>query len=296
MPRPLRPDLPDTYYHVMNRGIDHSAVFLDASDRVEFGQRLGDMYERFGIKTHAYCLMTTHYHLLLECPNGQLSEAMQRLGSLYTRHVNDRLGRDGALFRGRFASRVVVNDEYLVAACRYIHRNPLDLPGVSGPEQYRWSSHRTYLGARSTPPWMRTDEVLTHWNGDVAAFDAFVRCESVDVDPALVDGPYLHALVAACAMTLDERDIEGAAGRLAQLLVLGWARDSGVAPGVVMEAFAVPTLGALHSAGHRARKRVVTEPSLDTVVRRAVNLMAAPGRSRLGSDPWSDQSAARAAS
>ena len=177
----MRPNLPGTFHHVMNRAIDRGAAFRNDSDRVEFGQRLGDIFERFGVVTHAYCLMTTHFHLLLECPNGALSEAMQRLGSMYTRHVNDRLGRDGAIFRGRFASRLIDNDEYLLMACRYIHRNVLDLPGVSDVTEYRWSSHRTYLGLRTTPVWMRTDEVLGHWNGDRAGFDEFVR-HDVDDD------------------------------------------------------------------------------------------------------------------
>ena len=280
----------------MNRGIDHGQVFFADSDRVEIGQRLADIYERFHISTLAYCLMTTHYHLLLHCPDGRLSEAMQRLGSLYTRHVNDRVGRDGALFRGRFASRVITDDAYLLAACRYIHRNPLDLPGVGGLDEYRWSSHRTYLGARTTPSWMRTDDVLAHWNGDVAAFDAFVRSENLEVDPGVVDAPHLRAVAAACAMTLDECRDEANSGRLARLLVLGWACKVGVAPTVVMEAFSIPTRGALHSARHRSRQRVALEPTLDIVVKRAVSLTSAPGRSRLGSDPWSDQRAARAAS
>lgn len=98
MPRPLRIDVEDGWNHVMNRGIDHGDVFFADTDRIEFGQRLGDVFDRFGIRTHAYCLMDNHFHLLLHCPEGRLSDAMQRLGSLYTRHVNDRLGRDGALF------------------------------------------------------------------------------------------------------------------------------------------------------------------------------------------------------
>ena len=100
----------------MNRGIDHHAVFFDPSDRIEFGQRLADIHDRFGVATHAYCLVNNHYHALMHCPGGQLSDAMQRLGSTYTRHVDDRLGRDGALFRGRFRSRLITDDSYLLAA------------------------------------------------------------------------------------------------------------------------------------------------------------------------------------
>lgn len=292
MPRPLRPDLPETFHHVMNRAIDHGPAFRDDSDRVEFGQRLADIYERFGVITHAYCLMTTHFHLLLECPHGALSEAMQRLGSMYTRHVNDRLGRDGALFRGRFASRLIDNDAYLLMACRYIHRNPLELPGVADVAHYRWSSHRTYLGLRRTPSWMRTDDVLGHWNGSATAFDEFVRQDVTDAC-AVVDPLRLQAMVAACAMALDEE--EGTAGRLARLLVLGWATSTGVDPTVMMVAFGM-SRGAVHSASYRARQRVAAEPSLELVVRRAAVLTASPERSRPGSDPWRDQSAARAAS
>jgi REP element-mobilizing transposase RayT len=292
MPRPLRPNLPETFHHVMNRAIDHGPAFRDDSDRVEFGGRLADIHERFGVITHAYCLMTTHFHLLLECPDGALSEAMQRLGSMYTRHVNDRLGRDGAIFRGRFASRLIDNDDYLLMACRYIHRNALELPEVGDVAQYRWSSHRTYLGLRATPSWMRTDEVLGHWNGSAAAFDDFVRHDVIDARPD-VDPPRLRAMVAACAMALDEE--EGAAARLARLLVLGWATSSGVDPAVVMATFGM-NRGAVHSASYRARKRLALEPSLGLIIRRAVDLTSSSPRSRLGSDPWRDHSAARAAS
>jgi len=276
----------------MNRAIDHGPAFRDDSDRIEFGQRLADVHERFGVITHAYCLMTTHFHLLLECPDGALSEAMQRLGSMYTRHVNDRLGRDGAIFRGRFASRLIVDDASLLMACRYIHRNPLELPGGADVMRYRWSGHRTYLGLRGTPPWMRTDEVLGHWNGSADAFDEFVRHDVAESRPDLHPSR-LQAMVAACSMALDEE--QGAAARLSRLLVLGWATSNGADPAMLMTAFGM-SRGAVHSASSRARKRLESEPSLEVGVRRAVELTQLPRRSRLGSDPWRDHSAARAAS
>jgi REP element-mobilizing transposase RayT len=144
----------------MNRGVDHGRVFFDDSDRIEMGSRFADIHDRFGVVVLAYCLMDNHYHCVLQCPNGGLSEAMQRLGSLYTRHVNDRLGRDGPLFRGRFASRQIADGPYLLAACRYVHRNPLVIEGIDDPADYRWSSHRTYLGLRPTPPWLRQQPAL----------------------------------------------------------------------------------------------------------------------------------------
>ena len=165
------------WYHVMNRGADHQTTFFCDSDRVEFGRLLGVGFERYGVQVHAYCLMTNHYHLLLHCPDAGLSEFMQLHSSVFTRHVNERAGRDGPLYRGRFRSIVVTDDNQLVATTRYIHRNALDLPGVDSVDRYRWSSHRTYLGHRSEPCWMRTDTVLTTFNQDRAAFGRFVADE-----------------------------------------------------------------------------------------------------------------------
>ena len=187
MARPLRIDNEDGWHHVMNRGAGHARIFLDDTDRVEFGARLADVHDRFGVQTHAYCLLDTHYHALVYCPQGGLSDAMQRLGSIYTRHVNDRLGRDGALFRGRFHSKPVDDDRYLLAAVRYIHRNALDVAGVGEVDRYRWSSHRAYLGLRRPALWLRTDVVLAHFGGDRDAFHEFVRID--DADRSTEPGP-----------------------------------------------------------------------------------------------------------
>ena len=135
----------------MNRGVDRQPVFFNDADRLDFGRQLAWIHESTGGTVLAYCLMGNHYHLLLDMPDGTLSEAMHHLGSVYTRHVNDRLGRDGPLFRGRFHSIPVEDDAYLLTAVRYIHRNPIGLPGVSGPADHRWSSYRTYLGSAAHP-------------------------------------------------------------------------------------------------------------------------------------------------
>lgn len=130
MGRALRPDRPGGWYHVVNRGVDHQPIFFDDSDRVDFGRLLGVGHDRFGVEVHAYCLMTNHFHLLVHCPNGGLSDFMHDVTATFTRHVNDRLGRDGPLVRGRFRSFIVDSDAYVLCATRYIHRNPLDIADV----------------------------------------------------------------------------------------------------------------------------------------------------------------------
>jgi REP element-mobilizing transposase RayT len=295
MPRPPRPDIPDGWYHVMNRGIDHGTVFFDDHDRIDFGQRLADVHSRFGVEFHAYCLLDNHYHLLVHCPDGALSEAMQRLGSMYTRQVNDRRGRDGALFRGRFHSRRIDSDEHLVATCRYIHRNALDLPGVTSPERYRWSSHRAYLGYRSRPPWLSTATVLQYWGGDVEAFDRFVR----DAEPTgvvAVTGPDARALVEGVAAILAEWGSGTSTQAMVRTVAVAWALDRSVAEQTaVASELAIDGPNGWRCASWRARRRIARDPTLAAIVARLDDLLW-PVASRSGSDPDRDQRAARAAS
>jgi REP element-mobilizing transposase RayT len=154
MTRPLRIDEPGGWHHVMNRGVDRAVIYVHDRDRLTFEKLMGQLAEELGIEIHAYCLMGNHYHLLLHCPHGGLSTFMQQLSSSYTRIVNDRLGRDGPLFRGRFHSVPVLSELQIARAAAYIHRNPIDIVPLAALSAYRWSSYGVYLGGRSAPSWL----------------------------------------------------------------------------------------------------------------------------------------------
>jgi REP element-mobilizing transposase RayT len=272
MARALRPDVDDGWHHVMNRGIDHGDVFFHDSDRVEIGQRLADVFERFGIRTHAYCLMDNHFHFLWHCPAAGLSAGMQRLSSMYTRHVNDRLGRDGPLFRGRFHSRLITDDRQLLATVRYIHRNPLELPGVVRARDYRWSSHRSYLGLRRCPEWLGTS-VLEGW--DLDTFDRFVDDDLGT--PPRANSALLRAMIAATDLVLAEKGTpsDARAGAVARKVVLAWATEARAASeATLMDVFDVTTAGALRKASLRARALLAGEPELAVVLDRVLDLVA----------------------
>ena len=185
MGRPHRIDQLDGWHHVMNRGAARQAIFQTDRDRVEFERLLGVGHQRFGVEVHAYCLMSNHFHLLMHCPGGGLSDYMHQLGSVFTRHHNERVGRDGSLFRGRFHAIPVHTDDYRLHVARYIHRNPLDIDPSPPLDRYHWSSHRVYLGNRRRPEWMRTDVILGWFDGDPVAFDRFVRCDAAYPESAL---------------------------------------------------------------------------------------------------------------
>jgi REP element-mobilizing transposase RayT len=168
MSRRTRIDHHDARHHVMSRGARKQAIFQDDGDRRRFLEVLAHLPGRFGVRVHAFALMTNHYHLLLETPRANLSRAMQHLNSSYVRHLNDRLGWDGPLFRGRFNSVLVQSDAQWRYLLLYLHLNPvrgglaLDVDGA------RWTSHPYYTGAKPTPSWLETAELSTafgsvHW-------------------------------------------------------------------------------------------------------------------------------------
>jgi len=113
------------------------------------------------LEIHAYCLMGSHYHLLIKTPRGNLGRAMRHIDGVYTQRHNRRKRTDGSLFRGRYKSIVVDASSYLLQVSRYIHRNPIELkkPLVTNLEDYPWSSFSAYLNQEKVPDWLNRDSV-----------------------------------------------------------------------------------------------------------------------------------------
>ncbi|MEX1024415.1 MAG: transposase [Planctomycetota bacterium] len=158
MARRPRIDAPGCWHHVGNRAIAKRPYFESRSDQRAFLALLAKQVRAGRFEVHAYCLMTTHFHLLVRSPIGELSEAMRRLQSAYARHFNRRQKRDGPLIRGRFFSKRVETDSYRGAVVRYIDANPVRARMVATAAEYEFGSARAYLGDRR-PRWLRTDWV-----------------------------------------------------------------------------------------------------------------------------------------
>ncbi len=131
------------------------------------------------------CLMPNHYHLLLHCPTGGLSDFMHRLGSIYTRALNDDMCSDGAIFRGRFRSILCDQPDYIDNVGRYIHRNPMELQRGQPLSAWKWSSYRAYIGLDQRPNWLTTT-VLLGWHGGRNGLREFVEGE-IQATSAIVD-------------------------------------------------------------------------------------------------------------
>jgi putative transposase len=148
MPRLLRSDLPDGVFHVTARGVGGIAIFRDDDDRRSFLALLARTVARHDWTCHAFCLMGTHYHLVLQTTRTDLSTGFQWLNGSYAQAFNRRHKRWGHLFGARFAAWLVETDEHLAAACRYVVSNPVRAGLVERAEDWRWSGirpRRTYV-------------------------------------------------------------------------------------------------------------------------------------------------------
>jgi putative transposase len=151
MPRRKREAGAGTIHHVVARGNDRRTIFRDDADRMAFLRRLRSTCDRYTLLIHAYCLMDTHVHVVVQCVAGNLGQAMRFLLGGYAHSFNRRHGRTGHLFEGPFDSRPIESESYLLTAIAYDLLNPVRAGICAHPEDYRWSSYRTLLGSETAP-------------------------------------------------------------------------------------------------------------------------------------------------
>jgi REP-associated tyrosine transposase len=167
MARPLRIEFPDAVYHVTTRGNARADIFEDDSDRSLFLSILGQVVKRFNWLCHAYCLMSNHYHLLIETPDGNLSAGMRQLNGMFTQASNRRHCKDGHLFKGRFKAVLVEKESHLLELCRYVVLNPVRAEMVKAPGDYEWSSYLPTLGKRKNPEYLTVEWMLSNFSSSL---------------------------------------------------------------------------------------------------------------------------------
>jgi putative transposase len=121
-------------------------LFVDDRDRERFLEQLAQTVSRHRWQCHAYCLMSNHYHLLLETPEPNLPAGMLLLNGSYARWFNSRHGTVGHVFERRYHAEPVTGDGHLLETCRYIVLNPVRAGLVLRPYDWIWSSYRATAG------------------------------------------------------------------------------------------------------------------------------------------------------
>ncbi|MCL6472739.1 MAG: transposase [Firmicutes bacterium] len=147
MGRRPRIDIPNLLYHVVARGNYQQDIFYSDADRELYLELLAFYKEKLGFTVYAFCLMSNHVHLLLRpTEKSSLAEIVKSLHSRYAKKCNYRQKQRGHLFQERFYSVVVDSEAYLLELTRYIHLNAVRAGITSKPQDYKWSSLRTYIG------------------------------------------------------------------------------------------------------------------------------------------------------
>ena len=188
MPRIPRPVVPGQPLHLIQRGNNRGAVFVDGEDFARYLRVLQAASRKTGCEVHAYVLMSNHVHLLATPGDGRGAARMiQRVGTWYVRYFNERHGRTGTLWEGRFRSTLIDSERYLLACMRYIELNPVRAGIVDDPAAYRWSSFRGNA-------WNASDPLLAPHAAYRAlgrsAFEqraAYLRLFDAPLDPDLMD-------------------------------------------------------------------------------------------------------------
>jgi REP element-mobilizing transposase RayT len=180
VPRKPRIDYDGAIQHVAVNGNNHQSLFIDAIDRMNVIGLLRGTAERYRWQVLSYCLMDTHWHMLVRTPC-TLSRGMQRLNTCYSQSFNRRHGRSGHSIRHKFMSVPVQTDAHLRELTRYLPLNPVRAGLASHPEDWPWSSYRAEIGLEDAPSWMDAS-----WgarlHGSVDRFRAYVAAGmAVDV-------------------------------------------------------------------------------------------------------------------
>lgn len=142
MGRLPRNSLPDGIFHVYSRGVAGGPVFMDDADRSSFLELLALCEQHEGWTCHAFTLLSTHYHLVIETARDNLSAGLHRLNGRYAWNFNRRHKRFGHVFAERFSVRLIESEAYLYDACAYVLVNPVRAGLCDRVEDWPWSYSR----------------------------------------------------------------------------------------------------------------------------------------------------------
>ena len=168
MPRAPRSGLDPGVYHLTARANRRDKLFLGERDRAMFCERLAKVSRPETFLVRAYCLMTTHYHLLVETQTAELSEAMRDLNGIYARWFNKEHGFRGHVFEERFHAVDVAEEWHLLEIVRYLALNPVRVGLTSTPAAWRWGSFAAVMGGVRAPSFLDVSWTLRLFSGNDA--------------------------------------------------------------------------------------------------------------------------------
>jgi putative transposase len=265
------------WHHVTNHVAGEGDLFLKDDDRHLFMRLLASASARSGVQIAGFCLMGNHFHLILHCPDGRLSEFMQLVESVYARYFITQRGYRGPVFVDRFHNTIITSDEQLLVTARYVDRNGLEL-GLD-IAHYAWSSFPTHVTGSGNHALSisRSCDLPVRLAGGASAYRTFVCTDGQSDKFSLRDGhrvvpatpfvPIEELLIGLAAVALSFAGAEAAPvtesrsgarsdARLAAVFVAHNSRAASVDE--LCEFFGYAARSSLSSAITRASRRLET--------------------------------------
>ena len=135
--------LDNVCYHIITRGNQKQKIFRDTPDYQEYLNRLRKYKKRYDFGLYAYCLMPNHIHMLGQIQDtSDLAHFMSSLLRSYTAYFNNKYDKVGHLWQGRFKTKIILKDRYLIDCINYIEANPVKTNISATLDEYSWSSYR----------------------------------------------------------------------------------------------------------------------------------------------------------
>lgn len=153
MPIRKRKDAPGEWFHVMNRALGRRTMFEHSRDMDYFLRLLGEAVAKGWVEVHGYTLMTTHFHLLVRSPAGELARALRHVELGYVLYFNRTRGRDGPMMRNRYHSKRIDSNAYRGAVLHYIDWNAPKGGLAKTPWDYPFCSCRHHMHGTG-PDWL----------------------------------------------------------------------------------------------------------------------------------------------
>ncbi len=175
MSRYKRRWFPGATYHVMSRGNRKVALFNDKEDYLLFLYLIKKVKRLYPFKIHSICLMTNHFHMVLETIDIELGRIMQRILLSYAVNYNKKYNFTGHLFENRYNAYLIETETYFLEVSRYIHLNPVKAHMVSKPIEYEYSSYRKFLAVKDLNGNSKIQEIISELVDESRVLSCFLR-------------------------------------------------------------------------------------------------------------------------
>jgi putative transposase len=175
MARSARIVAPDYPYHITQRGNYRQAIFENKEDRQKYLSWIDEYSQKYSLSLLAYCLMDNHVHFIaVPRQEDSLSKVFSIVHMRYSQYFNKKMSGSGHLWQGRFYSSVL-DETHLLAAVRYVERNPVRSGLVTNAWEWEWSSAAFHTGRSNTE--INLEDIKEILDIDVTEWEEYLSSE-----------------------------------------------------------------------------------------------------------------------